>query len=445
MILRLGIVALLLACAVPAAAAPVPAAPADTASAAVFDPAAEPAAALRGTSEPLDDSTGFGRKALGAVGTLPYGLMELAFRPVIWTVQLQENYDLLGKLEKLVVWDVASVDTRFSYSFGWESGFGWTVAGVKARSQDWLGTGIDFTTGFSYLSPDDMMLSFAMDLREGPWDLAVLARSVRRNEDPFYGVGMETENRRYDAQRRASLLEIGLGRRMALGLRLFGSVWAREITLVDPGHGPWVSDGFPELFAVASQSDYVGIEAGLEIDRRDEGEFSTRGGLVRLTGGTADARSAPHSAYRHYSLELQKFFNVYRGDRSLAVRLFCEGMDREDPSQVPYTEMGRLGGRRWLRGYEADRFTGACLALATVEYRYPLTHYLQGRIFGDWGAAAGEWDRMKLDELARSQGFALVYHQGPFAVAAQIAWSEEGTQLYLGTGSVFQLPSRRLR
>ena len=414
-------------------------------SAAVRTPVPGRPELLRGTAEPLGRAGGRQRDIVSGLGFVPYIAIETVFRPIVYLVGLQDTYDLVGKLKKLMVWNISSLDTKIAASFGWETGFGWSVAGLRAKSRDWLGTGIDFTAGGSYLTSEDNLLIFEMETASGPFDFDVVARSERKDDVPFYGLGMDAPDVRHDTGRRRSLLETTLGWRIHPRVRVFGSAWAREITRKDPGHGPRISEGFPDLYAKAEQSDYVGLEAGIEFDRRNDGEFSTRGGLLRLIGGTNDARSVGNYAYRHYSAEAQLFADIYRENRSLALRVYAEGMSRNDPTEIPFTEFCRLGGRRLGRGFDRDRFTGADILLATLEYRYPLCNYIQGRIFTEWGAAVPEWDALHLDEMKRSMGLAMVVRLGPTSVSVQGAWSDEGAQFYIGTGSIFDLRSRRLR
>ena len=47
----------------------------------------------------------------------------------------------------------------------------------------------------------------------------------------------------------------------------------------------------------------------------------------------------------------------------------------------------KVGGQNSLRGYRDDQYRGDHMALATVEYRFPIASKVQGAIFTDWGGA----------------------------------------------------------
>ena len=49
----------------------------------------------------------------------------------------------------------------------------------------------------------------------------------------------------------------------------------------------------------------------------------------------------------------------------------------------------RIGGQDTIRGYREDQFRGDRMALASLEYRFPIISKVQGALFTDWGAA---WD-----------------------------------------------------
>ena len=68
--------------------------------------------------------------------------------------------------------------------------------------------------------------------------------------------------------------------------------------------------------------------------------------------------------------------------------------------EIPFSELPRLGGPNRLRGYPLDRFRDEKAALGTVEYHYPIHHYVAGSLFVDVGRVAASYD-----ELAKSDGW----------------------------------------
>ncbi len=68
-------------------------------------------------------------------------------------------------------------------------------------------------------------------------------------------------------------------------------------------------------------SAYLGLEAEVRRDTRDDGEMSANGSLVRIAAGLNVAQRNEDSSYRHVTAEWQGHRPLFR-DRTLAARLF---------------------------------------------------------------------------------------------------------------------------
>jgi len=430
------------------ATVPAPAAP-DT----VAVPAPGEAWRLRGVAEPLREHASGGQGLLRTLGYIPYGLTELVGRPVYWLLKLDETHHVMRQVSRLLVWNIEPVDTRLSARFGYESGLGLTIIGLHAESSDWLGTGVDYGLTAGYLNTRNNLFSLHLHGREDDAWLSLLTRFERKDNRPFYGLGPDSPDDRADAHRQFVLNEISLNLRPADGWLATASIYQRHTDLDDPERGledlgdddrPTVSAAFPGLYNTARISRYEGLELALSRDTRNDGDFSTAGAYVQVVGGVNLAASADDDDYRHYSAEVQVYRNIWRG-RALALRLYAEGLDNRRHDRIPYTEMAALGGRYTLRGFDSERFRDLHAGLATVEYRYPVSTWLQGRIFGDWGMVAPSWRDVKTDGFDVSVGLALAVRCEGAPLTIQYARSEEGGHLYIGTGSVFGQKPRRQR
>jgi hypothetical protein len=412
-------------------------------------PAPDEAWRLRGVTEPLVAHPSGGQSFLRTLGYVPYGLVEVVGRPLYWLVKLDEERHIARRVSRLVVWDVKPVDTTVSALFGYETGLGLTSVGLRAKSRDWLGTGVDYDITAGYLNPRKNILSLRLHGREERLWLSLLNRLERKEERHFNGLGPGSLEEHCEADRRIVHNEIALNLRPADSWLVTTSIYRLHTFLDEPenpeDHEPSVRTLYPVQYETAAISRYQGVELALSRDTRNDGDFSTSGSYVQLKGGANFSSSAPDVDYRHYSAEARIFRRIWRGERALALRLYAEGLDGARRDDIPYTEMPSLGGRYTLRGFDSERFRDLRAALATLEYHYPISPWIQGRVFGDWGMVAPGWSDIRPGDLEFSGGMALALRYQDNALTIQYALSEEGGHVYVGTSSVFGLKPRRER
>lgn len=130
--------------------------------------------------------------------------------------------------------------------------------------------------------------------------------------------------------------------------------------------------------------------AGMEItyDWRDSPGQTTRGGVDKLSlayhegvGMSDDLR------YFKIRADLSQYVELF-SKRVLVFRMLLQSIDIVDPGQrpdLPFYLLSTLGGDEGLRGYRTNRFIGKELALASVEYRFPIWRVLDGYWFAEQG------------------------------------------------------------
>ena len=119
-------------------------------------------------------------------------------------------------------------------------------------------------------------------------------------------------------------------------------------------------------------------------DTRDNIYNPTNGGRVALTGEFGGLWGGDFT-FQKYDIDHQQFFKA--GDHSQVWALkTAYGLGHGDLTEF---NQFRVGGQNTLRGYRDDQFRGNRMALATLEYRFPLASKVQGIIFTDWG---GTWN-----------------------------------------------------
>jgi len=171
--------------------------------------------------------------------------------------------------------------------------------------------------------------------------------------------------------------------------------------------------------------------------RRPTSKWQTRaidaaGWLVSAHLGRAEGIGSDPTAYTRYGGQLQKYFDLYRGSRTLALRLLVDGITGSDgltDGKISFIDLPRLGGVEYLRGYAEGRFRDRAVALATAEYTWDLGNYLAGFLFVDTGRTVHDWHQLDndLDDLHVGFGGGIQVHtEKDFLLRAQLALSREG-------------------
>mgnify|MGYP002625413984 CR=1 FL=1 len=122
-------------------------------------------------------------------------------------------------------------------------------------------------------------------------------------------------------------------------------------------------------------------------DTRDNVYSPTTGGRVSL-GAEFGGLWGGDFRFQKYDIEHQQFFRAAtKGNHSQVwASKVSYGFGHGDLTEF---NQFRVGGQNTLRGYRDDQFRGSRMALATLEYRFPLAKKVQGIIFTDWG---GTWN-----------------------------------------------------
>ena len=293
---------------------------------------------------------------------------------------------------------------------------------------------VEFTTG------DRFGKVFALDL-SGNFD--------RRPDDPFYGIGngddRETHgdtlvdprtndfafavHHRYQEARVALAAEIKPIKQ--LQFKLTGS-------LTELSYDPSTS-GIP-LDQVYDPMAIPGFEGGVEhayaelamrVDTRassskwEPDHMFTTGALLSGFAGRVHRLDEGKDFYR-YGVDLQQFFHLGDGPRSLAVRLRGEAVSGS-VADVPFTELPMLGGADFLRGYSFERFRDRVSAFGSLQYGWDVSHFVDAFLFTDVGRVYGAVEEISLDHLRCGFGLGIEIHgDHSFLTALTLASSIDG-------------------
>lgn len=115
-------------------------------------------------------------------------------------------------------------------------------------------------------------------------------------------------------------------------------------------------------------------------DNRDNIYNPTQGGRISLSGEVAGMGG--DFDFQKVTIEDQRYHKVGHA-QVIALR----GQYGVGWGHISEFNQYKVGGQSSLRGYREDQFRGDRMALATLEYRFPIVSKVQGALFTDWGAA----------------------------------------------------------
>lgn len=114
------------------------------------------------------------------------------------------------------------------------------------------------------------------------------------------------------------------------------------------------------------------------------------------------------SNFVNWNASALRLFDVYRGDRVIALRVRAAGVTGP-LDEVPVVRLPQLGGSE-LRGYPSLRFRDRITAFGTVEYRYPIGEAASGYLFFDFGRVYRSARDIELRKWRAGGGPGLVFH-----------------------------------
>ncbi len=145
------------------------------------------------------------------------------------------------------------------------------------------------------------------------------------------------------------------------------------------------------------------------------------------------------SRYLRYGLDLQRYFDLYRGDRILLLRAYVEGIT-SGLDDIPFSELPRLGGSRLGRGYARNRFRDRSATGFTLEYKFPISRTFAAFLFLDGVGAWRKPSDFDATELHPGYGGGVQLHTAELFVTRFLVGSgDDGVTFYLSFSPSSQL------
>ncbi|MBP3780786.1 MAG: outer membrane protein assembly factor [Selenomonas sp.] len=163
-------------------------------------------------------------------------------------------------------------------------------------------------------------------------------------------------------------------------------------------------------------------------DTRDNVYNPTTGGRVSLTGEVAGLGGDFN--FQKVTIEDQRYIKV--GHAQVLALRGQYGVGRGEISEF---NLYKVGGQNSLRGYREDQFRGTRMALATLEYRFPIISKVQGALFTDWGSA---WtDGFTPKDLKGSIGVGLALNTPLGPLRLDYGRGKNGGRVHFTVGGTF--------
>ena len=130
--------------------------------------------------------------------------------------------------------------------------------------------------------------------------------------------------------------------------------------------------------------------------------------IAAYAGRARDFARAP-VRYNRYGGDVQRYFRLADGPRVLVLRVQAEEVHGEQ-EEIPFVDLPRLGGARYLRGYESDRFRDRAMALGSAEYQWDLTRSFAAYLFVDGGRVYPTLADLTVEGLRAGYGGGIQMH-----------------------------------
>ncbi len=380
----------------------------------------------------------------------------LAVQPIRGVVYVQERYGLVQRLTDATFTE----DGRFGLYpvAGYESGFGFKI-GARAVAKDIFGKKeklklrADWGGEFRYA----VGAKISTGKRLGPVSFEADSSLERRPREKFYGIGNGRDlDEPLPTLIDPTLAEVSLPSRFRedvirnvvtidvefmdeLHTRLSGAVMLREFSA---GEDQDITTRF-------DTSKLIGFETGVKNayveneliwdSRRPSTPWATQtidgsGWLARAHFGINRGIEDDPSKFYAYGGELQRYFDLYQGTRTLTVRALFDavgGTDGRTDGKIAFIDLPRLGGSEFLRGYPSGRFRDKAVALGTVEYTWAIMNNSSAFTFIDVGQPLASFEDVTSQQVRFGYGFGLQLHtRNTFFMRAQLAFSRAGDMVF---------------
>jgi outer membrane protein assembly factor BamA len=216
----------------------------------------------------------------------------------------------------------------------------------------------------------------------------------------FYGTGNDTLEQAEElfTPRRAGF-RLGLLKQLSKGFYLGLQYEFRQWDIIEKEEGRLLDSG---LITGSEEGTISGVMVQANYDTRDHLFAPTKGNYHQVFYKWYPEFLGSTTAYTTLTLDLRRYFPVF-SNHIFAARAYIQSQAGE----VPFTELGRLGGPYLLRGYYEGRYRDKNLAAIEAEYRLPLFWRIGMVVFGGFADIGPTFSDLDFKRLKPSYGLGL--------------------------------------
>lgn len=315
-----------------------------------------------------------------------------------------ENTDTIRKANfyksQLLVFPLVALSTETNWVFG--------VANAYIFKTDKRDSTLRLSTmpsGFLYTTNNQILIALGANIFL-PKERYIIRfeNSFSKFPDKFWGIGNNTDNKEAEHYTFTQFyINPQLYRKVHKNLFLgIGLDYQRVFDVEYSANGYFDQD---KVTGVVDEKSYevFGYSFFINIDSRNHTYVPNKGHLLRIRFTNFDKQIGSDYSFHAVETDFRKFFKV--SDRS-TFAFQTLGLFNFD-GQVPYRNLGILGGNSMMRGFYAGRFRDKAFLGIQGEYRFPLKGRLGGVGFAGLGQVAKDIPELGLDRFKIAVGAGL--------------------------------------
>jgi hypothetical protein len=417
-----------------------------------------------GRADPIDDGDTAWRKAGRGLLYVPKLAADLVLAPLRGSLWANEHWHIVdwynrvffNDAQTIGLYPTASVDT----SLGVTVGAGFVDHDLFGEHED---LGLQASASSRYRQIYAARLASGKRLGDR-FSLELDAGYERRPHDAFYGIGNGdivaapampidplVDARSIEAQYRQDRARLAVRGDLRvwqkLHVRAAGEV--SEVQFGSPDEGEGIAVRYdPRGLVGLGGIEYSYSELELRWDSRRGASvmepvsvYSTGGQAAVFAGRVHRLDDGPD--FWRYGLDLQRFLRLTEGPRVIALHFHGEAVTGQR-DEVPFTELPKLGGPTYLRGYALDQFRDRVAAFGSVAYEWDLSQWFSASVFTDIGRVYPAVTDLSLDHMRMGYGVGIEGHSpDSFVLAGSLGSSVDGGLfLNLSFNPVYDLDDR---
>lgn len=282
----------------------------------------------------------------------------------------------------------------------------------------------------------------AIELFERPLSFQGGLKWIRQRRDDYYGIGMtpQSDHAKFDDTviDADSRFDLDLGRHFSM---------EGDFAFTTSTTGPTAKGGYPSVNQMFPPSGIPGFErwityfrfgAAIIQDTRDNADFPTHGGRRALSFYRYQEISGSDYSFNEYDLDVSQYLPLWKPGMVLVLHNGWKFQQAIGGDMVPFNRLAVLDYKNMLRGFKRGRFHDVSSVVFNVDYIYPVSRMVRGRVFFDAGRVFHGVQDFSFSNFKYDGGGGIEMHLFKVMLFKfMAAYGGEGVNLMLSIGQEF--------